>query len=53
MAERAARAASDDVGMSIRLVTQYTINNDAEPTRADVLYGWSGLYRSMAVRVAG
>ncbi len=26
------------VGMSIRMVTQYTINNDSEPTRADVLY---------------
>ena len=35
--EMAARAYDDeDVGMSIRLVTQYTINNDSEPTRADV-----------------
>jgi hypothetical protein len=34
-------------------VAQYTINNDAEPTRADVLYGYGGLYRDQAVRIAG
>jgi P22 coat protein - gene protein 5 len=51
--EMAARAADDDLGMSIRMVTQYTINNDAMPTRCDILYGWSSLYRSLAVRVAG
>lgn len=49
----AARANDPDIGMSIRMVTQYTINNDAMPTRADVLYGYDGLYRPMAVRVAG
>jgi hypothetical protein len=49
----AARANDADVGMSIRMVTQYTVNNDSEPTRADVLYGYAGLYRPMAVRVAG
>ena len=48
----AARANDADIGMSIRLITQYTINNDSEPTRADVLYGYAGLYRSMAVRIA-
>ncbi len=51
--ESAARANDPDIGMSIRMVTQYTINNDAMPTRADVLYGYSGLYRNMAVRIAG
>ncbi len=51
--QSAARANDADIGMSIRLVTQYTINNDAEPTRADVLYGYDGLYRQMACRVAG
>ncbi len=50
--QQAARASDSGVGMSIRLVTQYTINNDSEPTRADVLYGYAGLYRQMAVRVA-
>lgn len=48
----AARANDPDVGMSIRMVTQYTINNDALPTRADVLYGYDGLYRQFASRVA-
>ena len=52
--EMAARAYDDeDVGMSIRMVTQYTINNDSEPTRADVLYGPASLYRSLALRVCG
>lgn len=51
--EEAARANDSDIGMSMRMVTQYTVNNDAMPTRCDVLYGWAGLYRQMAVRVAG
>jgi hypothetical protein len=52
--EMAVRAYDDeDVGMSIRCVTQYTINNDSEPTRADVLYGPASLYRSLGLRIAG
>lgn len=51
--ESAARANDSDIGMSMRMVTQYTINNDAMPTRCDVLYGYDGLYRNMAVRVLG
>jgi P22 coat protein - gene protein 5 len=52
--EMAARAYDDeDVGMSIRMVTQYTINNDSEPTRADVLYGPASLYRSLGIRICG
>jgi hypothetical protein len=51
--EEAARANDNDIGMSMRMVTQYTVNNDAMPTRCDVLYGYAGLYRQMAVRVAG
>ena len=52
--EMAARAYDDeDVGMSIRCVTQYTINNDSEPTRADVLYGPASLYRSLGIRING
>ena len=52
--EFAARAYDDeDVGMSIRVVTQYTINNDSEPTRADVLYGPASIYRTLGVRIAG
>jgi hypothetical protein len=51
--ESAARANDPDIGMSMRMVTQYTINNDAMPTRCDVLYGYDGLYTNFAVRVAG
>ena len=52
--EFAARAYDDeDVGMSIRVVSQYTINNDSDPTRADVLYGPASLYRSLGIRIAG
>ena len=52
--EFAARAYDDeDVGMSIRVVSQYTINNDSEPTRADVLYGPASLYRTLGLRIAG
>jgi hypothetical protein len=52
--EMAVRAFDDeDVGMSIRCVTQYTINNDSEPTRADVLYGPGTLYRPLGIRVNG
>jgi hypothetical protein len=52
--EFAARAYDDeDVGMSIRVISQYTINNDSEPTRADVLYGPASLYRTLGIRIAG
>jgi hypothetical protein len=34
-------------------VTQYTVNNDAEPTRIDIAYGFGSLYRPMAVRISG
>jgi hypothetical protein len=49
----AARANDADIGMSMRSVTQYTINNDALPTRIDILYGYAGLYRQLAARIAG
>lgn len=51
--ESAARANDPDSGMSMRMVTAYTINNDAMPTRCDLLYGPGSLYRQMAVRIAG
>lgn len=50
--QEAARASSKGLGLSIRVVTQYTINNDALPTRFDVAYGYSSLYRQQAIRVA-
>ena len=37
----------------IRIATQYTINNDAEPTRMDIAYGMASLYRNLATRVSG
>ena len=52
-AVEASRAYDEDLGLSIRVATQYTINNDAEPTRMDVAYGFASLYRQMAYRVAG
>lgn len=48
----ASRASSKEAGMSIRVVQQYTINNDQAPTRFDVLYGWAPLYQELACRVA-
>ena len=51
--DMAARAAAKDVGISIRVVRQYTISNDALPTRLDVLYGFAPLYREMGARVSG
>jgi len=48
----AGRASDKDLGLSIRVVRQYTINNDSIPTRLDVLYGWAPLYQELACRVA-
>jgi hypothetical protein len=48
----AGRASDSDVGLSIRIVRQYTINNDALPCRCDVLYGWAPLYQELGCRVA-
>jgi hypothetical protein len=49
--EYAGRASSKEGGMSIRVVTQYTINNDQMPTRFDTLFGWGPLYSELACRV--
>ncbi|MGI9141902.1 MAG: P22 phage major capsid protein family protein, partial [Fluviibacter sp.] len=49
----AGRASDKDIGLSMRVVRQYTINNDSIPTRLDVLYGWAPLYPELACRVAG
>lgn len=52
-AVEAERAFDEDLGLSIRIATQYTINNDAEPTRLDIAYGLASLYRQLATRVSG
>ena len=48
----AGRASDKELGLSMRVVRQYTINNDSIPTRLDVLYGWAPLYQELACRVA-
>jgi len=40
-------------GINIRIVRQYTISDDAIPTRLDVIYGVKTLYPELAVRLAG
>ena len=52
-AVEASRAYDEDLGISIRIATQYTINNDAEPTRLDIAYGFASLYRNLAARISG
>jgi hypothetical protein len=48
----AGRASDKEIGLSMRVVRQYTINNDSIPTRLDVLYGWAPLYQELACRIA-
>jgi hypothetical protein len=52
-AVEASRAYDEDLGISLRIATQYTINNDAEPTRIDIAYGFASLYRNLGYRVSG
>ena len=44
---------SKELGISIRMVQQYQIGTDSEPTRLDVLYGWATLRPTLACRVQG
>jgi hypothetical protein len=48
----AGRASSKEAGISIRVVRQYTINNDQIPARFDVLFGWAPLYQELGCQVA-
>ena len=48
----AARSTDKETGMSIRIVSQYDISNDAFVTRCDVLYGWAVLIPQFSVRIA-
>ena len=48
----AGRASDKEIGLSMRVVRQYTLNHDSIPTRLDVLYGWAPLYPELACRVA-
>ena len=49
----AARVSDKQLGISIRMVRQYTINNDSIPARFDVLYGWAPLIPEMACAICG
>lgn len=40
-------------GVSMRIVRQYDINNDAYPCRIDILYGWKTLRPEWACRLLG
>jgi len=39
-------------GVNIRLIRDYDINTDREPTRTDTLYGFAALYPELACRLA-
>jgi hypothetical protein len=52
-AVEASMAFDEELGLSMRIATQYTINNDAEPTRIDTAYGFASLYRNMGYRISG
>ena len=49
--DMAGRMSDKQLGLSIRLVRQYDINNDKFPCRLDVLYGWKTLRPELAARV--
>lgn len=48
----AARAADPDLGISMRIVSQYNINTDQLPTRVDILYGVKTIRSEFGVRIA-
>lgn len=49
--DMASRVSDDQLGVSIRMVRAYDINNDRFPCRLDVLYGWKTLYGELAARI--
>lgn len=48
----ASRVADDDIGLSIRMISDYDVMNDAFITRLDMLIGWAVLYQELATRIA-
>ena len=40
-------------GLSVRVVKQYSIDDDDDIIRLDVLYGWKAIYPDLAVRLTG
>jgi hypothetical protein len=51
--DMAARVSDKQLGVSIRMVRAYDINNDQFPCRLDVLYGWATLRPELAARIQG
>lgn len=48
---RRARATDPQLGISIRMIEDYDINQDRNVTRCDVLYGFKTVYPELAVRI--
>lgn len=51
--DMAARVSDKQLGISVRMVRAYDINNDVFPCRLDVLYGWKTIYPELACRIQG
>lgn len=49
----ASRISDDQLGISLRMVQAYDINNDLLPCRLDVLYGYATIYPELACRIQG
>jgi coat protein Gp5 len=50
--DMASRVSDKQLGISIRLVRQYSIATDQFPCRMDVLYGWKTIRPELAARIA-
>jgi len=46
------RLSNKALGISVRFIKDYDINNDDSPARVDLIYGWAALRPEMACRVA-
>lgn len=51
--DMAARVSDKQLGLSVRMVRAYDINNDVFPCRLDILFGWKAIYPELACRVQG
>lgn len=49
--DKAARVSDSQLGLSIRMIRQYSICDDAWPTRLDILYGFAPVYPELACRI--
>jgi hypothetical protein len=48
-----ARQTDEQMGLSVRIVQDYDIDNDVDIIRADILYGVKAIYPELATRVSG